>query len=1099
MELTKQFTGKLNLDTVTEMVPEGDYTFLNNAVIGTSKDGKRGAFESVMGTTALSGISDMTNGFCIGGCRDFKSDDYYLFFYNADPSKNCIVRVNGTTVTKILTWSGLNFSNNINYRIQAVFVNNYLYFTDNYNPPRGFNIYNTSGTIKYASSSPSSEEEISLIKRGPIYAPSFTKITDATVAVNLIFKNDFQFTYQYVYNDGQLSVVAPYSKLCQRNISTDTFNKIRVSIPTSPAESIPSDVKEIKFAVRVGNDSGFQYIGTLYRSTNNFATTYIDFFNTVYGGPVGVDYLNTSHDIPVKSKCLEFIKNRMWLGNVTDGYDIPASPNMNVYTNAVNVPQQGDPILTPNTTFYYVNRYDYTVTNLGGGLIQISNTNIATNIAILYQGVLESDLRSVNGKEVSLVTGAYEITNPNYDQNGTVPLQTIGLGLVPFGANTSVTISGTTPPTTYVAYRLGSTFTGTLRTFASAPTVYNGQRTFPSGSQYKVGLIYKDESGRSSSVVLANQDISTSYLTYTNLHTVQWDLPLGVNLNIPSWARSYHIVRTRNLTKSIFFEWKACDIHYASDSNQKHYTYDPNHSVIHVDIEPITNLGFGYSFQDGDRIIIYGPDGSTTYNLQISGYTAGTIKIPLTNIGAITNVNPTFEIYRPNVISEDLLYYEIGQGYTITNAGTSSRQFSVTSGSLDGDCVNALLPFYDLSGASYVIVSDVLFKEMSVDPKDVSWNTDIGKAYLVSSIGQVVRPYTFKHSAPVISDTEVNGLSEFYAADQSLVPFECGEIFKLKSSSRVASDGTVLLAICRNKPVSIYVDESRLNITNEVNYIVNGSQVIGEVNTLNGSFGTIHPDSVFDDGNFVYWYSHNRRAFVRYGTNGVFPVSKYGVEDYFEDQSKLNDGTDLVIGGYFPFYDLVIVSFENAPSTALMTLSYMDKDSAWRSFFAFSGQHFFDVRDNFYSVKNGIIYIHNNTSAYGFLQGQQHFTKITVPLNVYPDVPKMWQTVQLHLSPDFIEWVDGEQRVKTSGVSDLKIEIANDNSQFTDVFRGEFEIDEYIAYAPIKKDENSTGEIANGDDMVSRTALLSVYFKGDNYRYIPFLKVGYIPSMGHTL
>lgn len=1111
MDATKTFTGKLNLDAAIEYIPDGDYTYMLNGVIGTSKDGKRGSFESMIGTSELEGIAQMSGGICIGGCRDNESDDHYLFFRNNDPAKNCIVKVNNNTVTRVMVWSGLNFQSGIDYRIQSVFINGYLYFTDNYNPPRGFSVYNSDGSIRYASSSPSSEQDISLIKRGPIYAQTFTKMTDSSVSLNLIAQYDFQFTYQYIYNDGQQSVVAPYSILCSRKKNTETLssapNKVRVSIPNT--ESIPSDVKEIKFAVRIGNNSGFQYIGTLYRSTDNFTTKYIDFFNTVYGGSVGTDYLNTSHDIPIKSRCLEFIKNRLWLGNITDGYPVPSSPPLTVTTEAQLAASVGDEIIQENVTFTYVNRYDYTVSNAGSGLIQVTNSNVEYGIAVLKDAVLENDLRSVNGKEVTLISGTlgsplskYEITNPNYDQNGTIPLQFIGMGIVPFGSNTSVTTSGSTPPTSYVAYRLGNSFTATLKVGVvteESINIYSGSRTFPNGSQYKVGLIYKDKFGRASSVVPATGDITTASNSYSNLITASWTLPSGTNLDIPSWADSYHIVRTRNITKSSFFEWRTVAIHYYDASNNLHSTYTADRKGIKIDITPMTNIGLGYSYESGDRIVLYKPNGTDTFNIPIKEYTAGIIITDNINIGTISDETVNFEIYKPNLTTEDLIYYEVGIGYSITNAGTQTRSFSTTTGYINGDSFNVILDTYTKSGSSYSTGVKTLFKEMSNDITDVSWNTDIGKPNIISSIGQVQRPYTFKHSSLIINDTEVNGLSEFYAADQALIPFECGEIFRLKSSSRVASDGTVLLAICRNKPVSIYVDESRLNINNDVSYIVNGSQVIGEINALNGSYGTVHPDSVIDDGRFVYWYSHIRRSFVRYGTNGVFPVSEYSVVNYFEKQALLNNESSLVIGGYFPFYDIVLVSFQNAESSDNRTISYMDKDTAWRSFLSFTGDYFFDAGNRFYSVKNGVVHVHNNESAYCCFHGQNQYSKISVPINIFPDTPKIWQTVQLHLSQNFIIWSNGDQIINKSDGAEITVLIENNNGQSSNIIDSEFDISEYVAYAPIKYDTNSAGGISSGDDMVSRTATITVYHFSPSRRNIHLLKVGFIPSMGHTL
>jgi hypothetical protein len=1086
MEIAKVFNGRLDLDNAIEAVKDGDYTYMLDGIIGKSYDGARGTIENMMGTSALPATADMAGGVCIGGCRDSRSQTQFLFWRNSDPNKHTIVKVTNNLITKVMTWSGLNFQ--AGYRITgAAYINGTLYFTDSINGLRGFNV------TKYVSSPPATEEEITLIKRGAIYSPTVARMVDAA-DVNLIQKSGFQFAYQYVYDDNQVSVVSPYSKLSTAGTNT-AQNKIRVTIPA--AETIPSNVKEIKFAVRVDNGASFQYIGSLKRSTDNFVTNYIDFFNTIYGGAVPTEYLSTYHDVPLKAKALEFIKNRLWLGNVVEGYDVPSAHGMTLTTVTQGQQLQvGDPVLT-SVTLHYVTKYEYTVTNASGSTRTITRTNTITGFGVVYLGSNADSGRDVTGKRVTLVSGAYEIQDDPYTWNGDIDSSALGQ-IVPFAAAESYVTSGQTPPTAYTVYQLGSSFTANLRTFVQEGDVaaYAGSKTFPNGSQYKAGLIYKDKSGRTSSVVVSADDITTSDEVYGNVITASWTLPSGTNLNIPDWADSYHIVRTRNLTKQLFFEWKTARVKYYKGDVYSD-VYASSNTGIYVDITPMFNVGLGYSFTEGDRIVLYAPSGGTTYNLQIKSYEAGIIKVDNVNLGTITNQNCIFEIYRPNVISDTLLFYEIGQGYPITNAGQGTRAFSVTSGSIDGDVLNVLLKMYTWS-ADYVLGTNGLFKEMSMDVSSPNWSTDIGKAHIISTISQKIRPYTFKHSAPIINDTQVNGLSAFYAADQADVPYENGEIFKLKAANRTASDGTVLLAICRNRVSSIYVDESRLNITSDVGYIVSGSQVIGQVNTLAGWHGTVHPESVFDDGNSVYWYSKPRRSFVRYSTNGVFPISEYNAIDFFEDVSISHSESDSIVGGYHPYYDLVISSYPNAPA-GKKTFSYENGTDSWRGFHTFVCDYYFDLSEIFYGVYQGNVYRFNNDAAFGNFFGTQYPTKIEIPLNANADIPKIWQTALLYLSPNFIEWYQGDQRINTDAGSDLKVELYNDEGQSTDVLKAEFEVGENLAYAPLKKDANSTGGVANGTDMNSRTAYLRITFSGNDYRYVPMAKVGFIPSLGHSL
>lgn len=1149
MEIGKLFNGKLDLDNSIEAVKEGDYTALFNGIIGRSPDGQRSTLENMLGTENVYYYGNNAGLKCIGGCKDPKSETQFLFLKPmvGEPAVgDKIVKVTNNVMTDVMQWDGLLFTED--YPIShAAFINGYLYFADGINGLRGFKV----SKYEYGQPVPTSEEDIALMKRGPIFAPTFVKDTNALINVNLVENKDFQFAFLYVYEDNQVSVTSPYSKLCRRNLETETGNRIRVTIPDD--ETVPPNVKEIRLAVRVGNGASLQYIGTLKRSEGGFVTNrYIDFYNTVYGGAVPTDYLGLYHDIPLKAECLEFIKNRLWLANTTEGYDVPMAPNMTINTSVINNPIAGEPILTGNVTSYVITKYNYLATASPSSITDIYPQypqslayNNPESVSVKLMDAVDDGYGTVTGKLLfDEGDGSWKVIDPAYVLAGTIPpnAPNTHLGHEYVGGIPPV-VSGNIYPygslilaasvvgldvngTTYYAYRITSTETFTLKTFVpeGEETAYAGSKTFPNGSQYKVGLVYKDHYGRSSSVLLGNNDglVSSSGSQYSNIVTATWSLPssqaFNANLQIPEWAESYHIVRTRNLTKSIFFEWKSSQVRYYKlntvDGTLTYFTtFSPNNTGLAIDILPMDNVGLGYSWQDGDRIVMYSTVSADTYNAPIKSYSGGTVYLDninffTANAGVIPDQTVVFEIYRPAVISETLLFYEVGEGYKIGEAGTQSRHFTVASGSIGGDSYNVSLKTYSWSGAAYVEDgANGLFKEMSVDVTSSDWNSDIGKAHIISDIGQKVRPYTFKHSSPVINDSQVNGLSEFYASDQKDVPYENGEIFKLKAANRTASDGTVLLAISRNRVTSIYVDESRLNINSDVNYIVTGSQVIGDVNTLAGWYGTVHPESVFDDGEFVYWYCMPRRCFVRYGNNGIFPISEYNAIDYFETVSDTHTEDDMVVGGYFPYYDLAVIHFPNADVNKKV-FTYENAMDAWRGWFNIEADYYFTLDNTFYSFTRSPVsegaselwkHTDNTQFGYGRFHGTRYYTQIEIPLNNNSDLPKIWQTIELFVSPNFITWSNGNQIIKTTEDSDLYVEVFNEEGQYTSVLRSEFEIGEYLIYAALGKDVNSTGGIVNGSDMSSRVATLRINFIGQDYRYVPMVKIGFIPSLGHTL
>lgn len=1122
MQIPKQFSGKLNLDNVMEAIPEGDYMFMLDGMIGTSYDGKRGSVENVIGDSAVTVYGE--NYKCIGGCRDVSKSRHFLFLCDTDSTDHKIVEVkqndNGSTSTRDL-YSGSYLNFDVEFPVQATYVNGYIYYTDNYDPIKSARVWEAGQTPDWSN----------LMKRGGIYAPTFAKSTDSSVSLNLIDKKSFQFAYQYVYYNNEISVLSPYSTLCPPNLASETFNKITVSLPAG--EVIPSRVKTIKFAVRVGNMTSFQYIGSIDRvgELGSFPTTSIAFYNSVYGGVVEVDYENNEHSVPIQAKTIEFIKNRLWLGNLVEGYSRPAksglvsgisTPTITASTTIVEDVSGGQPIYANNTQFYSgVKLYNYSRVFNGDGTVTITFTGETTESQNLVSAYNSGS--SAYGQKVSYVVDAYEYVVPSaFSRIGNLPANTQSTSLYPFGAANQVTVadfSGGTLPAGLTLYRINGPFTGTLRTFTppGSGAIYNGLKTFSNNSTYRIGLIYKDEDGRSSSVVVADKDINTSSSVYASNIAASWTVPSGPAPSIiPSWAKTYHIVMSKNITKSFFIELRAARINYYKGTSISAPTYSVDNTGIEIDITPYSNIGFSYSYSDGDRVIIYKPDGTNTYNLEIKEFTGSKILLDNADIASISNQTPIIEIYRPKVVTEDVIYYEIGQGYDITNPGESDRSFSTTTGSVSGDSYNLLRDTYYYSGSAYIKLStQTLFKQMSYDIKVPDWNTDGGKAYIVSDKDQITRPYTFRHSGLFIDGTKVNGLSEFYSADEANVSYENGEIMKLKSANRTASEGTVLLAICRERVASIYVDESRLRINAQNDFLVTGSQVIGEISTLQGWYGTNHPSSVFDDGKNVYWYSQIKRAFVRYASNGIFQISELNVSDFFSDVSSrdITDDLTVVCGGYFPYYDIIMVTINHSTPYDLVpyannalekTISYSDTNQGWIGFHSIIPDYYLDISDKMLTFRGGTLYRHDNAGAFGSYADENYYTRLRIPINSNPLLPKVWRMCQLFASHKFITTSGlGGEALSTVSQTDIKVKFnAEDRSgvkQSTSTYINEMYVSDSVIYVPIGFDENSDGGWAYGADMVSPTIMVDLEFKSDAFRYISLLNIGFIPGAGHDL
>lgn len=304
-----------------------------------------------------------------------------------------------------------------------------------------------------------------------------------------------------------------------------------------------------------------------------------------------------------------------------------------------------------------------------------------------------------------------------------------------------------------------------------------------------------------------------------------------------------------------------------------------------------------------------------------------------------------------------------------------------------------------------------------------------------------------------------------------------------------------MLAICNSDTYSIYIGESRL-ASGDQSFIVASPKVIGDVRKQRSGFGTLHPESVVEENGYVYWYDKLSRAYVRYASNGIFPISEYKVVSYFEDVSEINGVDDAVISGYDPYYKMVFVTFPNNPVQG-KTIGFSLTKDRWISFYGFKPIGYFCDGTKMLSITGGNIWSHTaEGSGYNIFYVITNSTEIVLSFNDAPDQPKEWRVVQVQMSPTPFSYVNGDQ-VLLSDV--LRVEMTNRNGQFTSVRYYEFEVDENMAYADIRCDEFSSGGLIEGVLMYSNTLQVKVKISGSSYKTFTMAKIGFDPSLSHSL
>lgn len=1039
MEITRFLKGGLNTDDSPEFMDENDYSYLQN-VSTISPGGEGNVIEASMGMSAWNdaGLIVSTHT-CIGGLN-FRGQGKAFLFYYSSIGNHMILMLSGSTVTNVINWSGLNWSATTRINGGAL-ANDILYFTDQENDLWAIH------TTRYTSSTSGLViEDITLIKRGPQYPITTAKGSDAT-DVDIIGQYDYQFAYQYVYTDNQASVLSPYSKLVPQNDTNESYNKITLTIPTADSgsdnESLPNNIKQINVCSRIGN-TGTWYVVDILKSPSSGSNKTVVFYGNVNGIAVESHYEYAFEPIPNVATTMTMLKNKLLIGNYTEGYDSPSIALSGSVTEDTSAPE----IIT---TVFNIDKETYIAVSPPAW----PGTPDSTEDLGYFIKDGNNLYYKLTGYSSPGGAGPYEIAEDGRAFNQSIS-PSFSTNVDDIGIAHVITVDATDQDIDITGYyHLDDTYTGT--------------NSAARNSSYKLGILFSDKYGRKCTVhTNSNCILNTSKNEEAKSITLDWSL--ADHVNIPDWAFSYTVVCSKNLKKPWFVSGHTSHIIYskidAEGTKTFNLDYDLSNNYIEIDIRGFIESGGGYDYKNGDRIVISNLNGSD-YDLKIIGID-GTRLYCEYDLSLITlpayGGQYLFEIYTPAPQNFDILFYEQGETYPITDPG-GTPTFSTTSGTIGGDVVSIIrstfiYSSFDLTTGEGVLESggSQIYQSMSyqTDVDDiVQWNTSIGRGFAESTIGQKNKPNYFRISQLYIADTEITGLNEFDVDEDYHTPLENGDLQKLQPTSKQQQEGNVVLAIGRSNTASIYIDETSLNIANETSFLVSSDETVGAVRSSNKGYGTVNPESVFEYRGHVFWWDKDSACFVRYASNGIFPISSYKAQTYFKKQADQQGASDLVISGIDPYLNRLFVTFETADTTEKKTISFDLDQDRWKSYHSFTGLYYFDMNNTLNNAgeTGDDVYAHNDDTNYCTFFGVEKDIVLDISFNDRPDILKEFSALQLKTSTDLYNWSSGNNNVDTDAIS---VSISNVDGQASDLVYSDFEVSEYLAYAPFFKDTTSS-------------------------------------------
>jgi len=902
------FNGGLNSDDSDFFLGKGDYRNGINVRARSTDNGKQGSIQNVSGNslvgTKLPDITGATGEYhTLGSYEDESLGCIYDLVYNSDGHHLLMKRDNdgSTVLMKDDDWQkngidkGLDLS-----RTELITsmgkVGDMLFWANGI--PRRINVKR----LESGQYAPSWDDDIlSVIRRPPNFPPSVARIMQDTDS-DLLKDHAFQFAWRFTYYDGEQSVFSPYSTLVNYQTETDATNAINILLPSM--DVVKQDVRFVELAARSGNTGKF-FVVKRWDKDNSADAEEIDshnqggnlsylFFNDSIGEAVdAAQGAKLSDTVPLTSESYCPADNRNFFGNNVLGYDTPGAVDLTLSSSTSEVNVQGQTIYGSWAKVQEVYH---------SGLTSVHHKTAFMVYISGYDGIKDGyyAIKGVEGSESYVRTDDpvpdswFSYPNPvNYaDISGS---QYIGTTVSDMKAFYGLTSSGSHKV-------LGPDWISHSNTvIVGAPTSNNfvPVRVFKTNSTYRIGIVYYDRYLRSSAVVsLADAKISTPESNFDNqtyVDTITWNLAnTNAKANIPAWAEYYAVVMTNSLRTRFFMQTYPYEVSYVEKDDDGTYVtkkeaYDPTFAGIAIDITSLSKDNLGYVYNKGDVVNIYletEVNGSKKLSLPVIDQYGKYIVVSLADLGDLTNtVDCLMELYTPYVAQGAEIYYEIGQMYAVTDPGLDTRTYSTLMGYIYGDTWIVSRKFSSVSanGVEAMNPNDKHYSE---------WLTNIGRPNILPQpgIGQAQKDTNIVFSDQYIPQTLVNGLSSFSATNTKDIPDSCGAIRKLVYTSKVeGQQGGVMLAICENETVAIYIGETRVTTQTGDDFLAAYPGVIGTVNVLKGSYGTINPESVVEKDGHVFFLCRKRGKVIQYAVNGLYPVSDYKMQNFFEQRCRAMD------------------------------------------------------------------------------------------------------------------------------------------------------------------------------------------------------------------
>ena len=444
-KFTRNFLrGKMNKSVDERLVPDGEYVDAMNVRMGSTEESEIGVIENTKGNNSLTslkykGTALSTSAKCIGAIEDSANETIYWFVHDSnfsigDTGKLDLI-VSFNVLTNTLTYhvisindaSGentiLNFDSS--YLITGVnIIDNFLFFTDNYNPPRFINV-NRSYNDPINNVDQFTAESLLVIKKPPKESPTIS-LTLTNNKENYLETRFVSFAYRYKYIDSEYSATSQWSESA---FFPNTFN---FSFKSFLNEGMTNYFNSVNIQYNSGNELVIGIDLLLKRSDGNVIYVIEKLNKKNLGIPNNTlrDYQFTNSkiltilpdsellrlydNVPRLAKSQTLMGNRLMYGNYTEGYNlIDSSSNPIKLEYEINRVSEEIGTVTINTS-----------TDIGSYFIDGSKNIVGSNLIV---DLTNKDL--ISGASINFEV---QLVHSQFSGSSTPPTETTASFLLEF-------------------------------------------------------------------------------------------------------------------------------------------------------------------------------------------------------------------------------------------------------------------------------------------------------------------------------------------------------------------------------------------------------------------------------------------------------------------------------------------------------------------------------------------------------------------------------------------------------------------------------------------------------------------------------------------